>query len=253
MSILQGLDPQAIAEHFGEVDTEYTWTAEPLPVPVCLQVKTCNGAAILALEVDLATAIGQNEQMLKAVGVENFPAFLARIAELERERDAAQQSRARLVELVRAKNIETDVMASDIRNIEAQLSAVVIANAKENAQLRAELEQVKAERDAMGAVVASQSRNACVSGGTPTLAERALERARDQLRAELDAANKRAGELQKNLSSTEAFYVAAKERAEDTERERDAAIADARRLAHIAKHVHIVSESENNLIEKYTK
>ena len=37
-------------------------------------------------------------------------------------------------------------MASDIRNIEAQLSAVVIANAKENAQLRAELEQVK--RDA---------------------------------------------------------------------------------------------------------
>ena len=227
MSILQGLDPQAIAEHFGEVDTEYTWTAEPLPVPVCLQVKTCNGAAILELE--------------------------KRIAELERERDAAQQSRARLVELVRAKNIETDVMASDIRNIEAQLSAVVIANAKENAQLRAELEQVKAERDAMGAVVASQSRNACVSGGTPTLAERALERARDQLRAELDAANKRAGELQKNLSSTEAFYVAAKERAEDTERERDAAIADARRLAHIAKHVHIVSESENNLIEKYTK
>ena len=27
--------------------------------------------------------------------------------------------------------------------------------------------------------------------------------------------------------------------------------ADARRLAHIAKHVRIVSESENNLIEKY--
>ena len=35
--------------------------------------------------------------------------------------------------------------------------------------------------------------------------------------------------------------------------ERDAALEDARRLAHIAKHVHIVSESENNLIEKYTK
>ena len=40
--------------------------------------------------------------------------------------------------------------------------------------------------------------------------------------------------------------VAAKERAEQAE-------ADARRLAHIAKNVRIVSESENNLIEKYAK
>ena len=85
MSILQGLDPQAIAEHFGKVDMEYTWDAEPLPVPVCLQVKTCNGAAILELE--------------------------KRIAELERERDAAQQSRARLVVLVLFKNLEIDVLS----------------------------------------------------------------------------------------------------------------------------------------------
>ena len=35
--------------------------------------------------------------------------------------------------------------------------------------------------------------------------------------------------------------------------ERDEVIADARRLAHIAKNVRIVSESENNLIEKYAK
>ena len=52
MSILQGLDPQAIAETFGEVDTEYTWDAEPLPVPVCLQVKTCNGAVVMALQAE---------------------------------------------------------------------------------------------------------------------------------------------------------------------------------------------------------
>ena len=92
MSILQGLDPQAIAETFGEVDTEYTWDAEPLPVPVCLQVKTCNGAAILELE--------------------------KRIAELERERDAAQQSRARLVVLVLFKNLEIDVLASDVKDLD---------------------------------------------------------------------------------------------------------------------------------------
>ena len=49
-------------------------------------------AAYLHAQADLATAIGQNEQMLKAVGVENFPAFLARIAELERERDAAERA-----------------------------------------------------------------------------------------------------------------------------------------------------------------
>ena len=35
--------------------------------------------------------------------------------------------------------------------------------------------------------------------------------------------------------------------------ERDEVIADARRLAKIAKNVHFVSESENNLIEKYAK
>ena len=115
-------------------------------------------------------------------------------------------------------------MASDIRNIEAQLSAVVIANAKENAQLRAELEQVKAERDAMGAVVASQSRNACVSGGTPTLAERALERARNQLRAELETA-------QDNALRAANLGAEWKERAERYKSERDAAILDARKLA----------------------
>ena len=153
-----------------------------------------------------------DDALVRAVGV------------MKRERDAAQQSRARLVELVRAKNIETDVMASDIRNIEAQLSAVVIANAKENAQLRAELEQVKAERDAMGAVVASQSRNACVSGGTPTLAERALERARNQLRAELETA-------QDNALRAANLGAEWKERAERYKSERDAAILDARKLA----------------------
>ena len=83
--ILQGLDPQAIAEHFGEVDTEYTWTAEPLPVPVCLQVASCNGAAILALE--------------------------KRIAEMERKRDAAQQSRARMIDALRACKIALDEAA----------------------------------------------------------------------------------------------------------------------------------------------
>ena len=61
MSILQGLDPQAIAEHFGEVDLEYTLgdfpalTAEQIykaydARSVCAQVKTCNGAAILKLQ-----------------------------------------------------------------------------------------------------------------------------------------------------------------------------------------------------------
>ena len=128
MSILQGLDPQAIAEHFGKVDMEYTWDAEPLPVPVCLQVKTCNGAAILELE--------------------------KRIAELERERDAATK---------RAEQAEASAVRWEKRANQA--------------------------------------------------AGRALE-----------------------------FRDAWKD-----------AEADARRLAHIAKNVRIVSESENNLIEKYAK
>ena len=37
-----------------EVDLEYTWPSEPLPVPVCLQVASCNGAVILALEKRIA-------------------------------------------------------------------------------------------------------------------------------------------------------------------------------------------------------
>ena len=180
MSILQGLDPQAIAETFGEVDTEYTWDAEPLPVPVCLQVKTCNGAAILKLQAELEAAnkrAKEDEQALLDYAILRV-SLTERTAKAEAERD----------------------------------------------QLRAELEQVKAERDAMGAVVASQSRNACVSGGTPTLAERALERARNQLRAELETA-------QDNALRAANLGAEWKERAERYKSERDAAILDARKLA----------------------
>ena len=35
-----------------EVDLEYRLDAEPLPVPVCLQVKTCNGAVVMALQAE---------------------------------------------------------------------------------------------------------------------------------------------------------------------------------------------------------
>ena len=96
-----------------EVDLEYTWPSEPLPVPVCLQVASCNGAAILALE--------------------------KRIAELERERDA------------------------------------------------------------IGAVLAEKSRNAVVSGGTPTLTERAANNRIAELERERDAANKRAKQAEAEL------------------------------------------------------
>ena len=161
-----------------EVDLEYRLDAEPLPVPVCLQVKTCNGAVVMALQAE-------NDQLR---------------AELEKIR-------------VALRGYADSDLASLAQTIQAR-----------NEKAEAELEQVKAERDAMGAVVASQSRNACVSGGTPTLAERALERARNQLRAELETA-------QDNALRAANLGAEWKERAERYKSERDAAILDARKLA----------------------
>ena len=145
------------------VDLEYTWgdfpalTAEQIykaydARAVCAQVTTCNGAAILALE--------------------------KRIAELERERDAANK-RARTAEL------DALALADWINDDSAQLKDIIL------------------------------------------LVEKWLKASKfdnDQLREELEA-----------------------------RAERDEVIADARRLAKIAKNVHFVSESENNLIEKYAK
>ena len=79
-------------------------------------------AAYLHAQADLATAMGQNEQMLKAVGVENFPAFLARIAELERERDALVKEASEYLAAVR--NCETLLAAADKRAAQAEASAV---------------------------------------------------------------------------------------------------------------------------------
>lgn len=119
MSILQGLDPQAIAEHFGEVDTEYTWLQEPQTMTHSDEVaqlrariadlernsviRTDNGAVILALEKrikelesDYNEMSLQNEHIVKENGVN-----VERIAELERERDEykkiAEQAKAAFI------------------------------------------------------------------------------------------------------------------------------------------------------------
>ena len=48
-----------------EVDLEYRLDAEPLPVPVCLQVKTCNGAVVMALQAERDQLRAELEQANK--------------------------------------------------------------------------------------------------------------------------------------------------------------------------------------------
>ena len=127
--ILNGLDPATLAEHFGEVDLEYTLDAEPLPVPVCLQVTSCNGAAILALEAALEF---ERQQVQDVAKVAEY--YRALVQDARDERDAAQQSRARLVGLVLFKNLEIDVLVSDVRDLDTG-----------NKELLAELEAVQAK------------------------------------------------------------------------------------------------------------
>ena len=68
------------------------------------------------------------------------------------------------------------------------------------------------------------------------------------LQAQRDAAQEKLAEYEGENKRWHSF-----ETVQAIVKERDAVIADARRLAHIAKNVHLVSESENNLIEKYVK
>ena len=174
MSILQGLEPQAIAEHFGEVDTEYTWLQEP-------QTMTHS--------------------------------------------DEVAQLRARIADLERNSVIRTDN------------GAVIVALEKRIAEL-------ERERDTMGAVLAAQSRNAVINGGTPTLTERAqtkriaeLERERDtaktnaltclqmmeQAQNECEALRETIGQMEHEANTQHAAAL-------DLQAQRDAAVADARRL-----------------------
>ena len=53
--ILSGLDPQAIAETFGEVDTEYTWLQEPQAMTHSEEVAQLR-ARIAELERELQAA-----------------------------------------------------------------------------------------------------------------------------------------------------------------------------------------------------
>ena len=185
---------QDLAEYFGKVNTEYKWLQE--------QPTHSDETDKLREELEARSVCAQ-------VVTCNGAAILKLQAELE----AANK---------RAKEDEQALL--DYAILRVSLTERTAKAEAERAQLRAELEQVKAERDAMGAVVASQSRNACVSGGTPTLAERALERARNQLRAELETA-------QDNALRAANLGAEWKERAERYKSERDAAILDARKLA----------------------
>ena len=76
----------------------------------------------------------------------------------------------------------------------------------------------------------------------------ALVRAVGEMKRERDAAQSKLAEYEGENKRWHSF-----ETVQAIVKERDAVIADARRLAHIAKNVHLVSESENNLIEKYVK
>ena len=67
-----------------EVDLEYTWPSEPLPVPVCLQVASCNGAVILALEAALEF---ERQQVQDVAKVAEY--YRALVQDARDERDAA--------------------------------------------------------------------------------------------------------------------------------------------------------------------
>ena len=75
--ILSGLDPQAIAEHFGEVDTEYTWLQEPQTMTHSDEV-----AQLRARIADL-----ERNSVIRTDNGAVIVALEKRIAELERERD----------------------------------------------------------------------------------------------------------------------------------------------------------------------
>ena len=131
MSILQGLDPQAIAEHFGEVDTEYTWLQEPQTMTHSDEVaqlrariadlernsviRTDNGAVILALEKrikelesDYNEMSLQNEHIVKENGVN-----VERIAELERERDTAKTNALTCLRMMEQAQNECEALRGD--------------------------------------------------------------------------------------------------------------------------------------------
>ena len=81
----------------------------------------------------------------------------------------------------------------------------------------------------------------------------ALEKRIAELERERDAATKRAEQAEASAVRWEKRANQAAGRALEFRDAWKDADTDARRLAHIAKNVRIVSESENNLIEKYAK
>ena len=169
-----------------EVDLEYTWPSEPLPVPVCLQVASCNGAVILALEAALEF---ERQQVQDVAKVAEY--YRALVQDARDERDAALTKLAEYEgENKRWHSFET-------------VQAIV----QEREQLRARIAELESER----------------------------------------------ATLRLSLNTTNVIVNDQIGKIADLIKERDAAIADALRLVHIAKHVRIVSESENNLIEKYAK
>ena len=181
-----------------------------------------------------------------------------RIAEIEAERDAAQQSRARLVGLVRFKNLEIKVLASDVKDLDTGNKELITeldaANKRaEQAEQRTkkqlnEIMELSKEHERLALIIDS---NNLPDTAADLISQLRLEIVAEKDRAEQAEANLELLEAQRNLAEKERRVLEFKfsemrERAEQLR-------TDARRLAHIAKNVRIVSESENNLIEKYAK
>ena len=89
--ILSGLDPDTLAEHFGEVDLEYTWLSEPQTMTHSDEV-----AQLRARIADL-----ERNSVIRTDNGAVIVALEKRIAELERERDEykkiAEQAKAAFI------------------------------------------------------------------------------------------------------------------------------------------------------------
>ena len=117
-----------------EVDLEYRLDAEPLPVPVCLQVKTCNGAVVMALQAENDQLRAELEKIRVALRgyADSDLASLAQTiqarnekaeAELEQvkaERDAALAKLSEY-EAIKQAQVKTDVQVAACSCVEPVL------------------------------------------------------------------------------------------------------------------------------------
>ena len=152
-----------------------------------------------------------------------------------------------------AEMFDTVVSVSDyakrIAELEAQLAAATKraeqAEQRTKKQLN-EIMELSKEHERLALIIDS---NNLPDTAADLISQLRLEIVAEKDRAEQAEANLELLEAQRNLAEKERRVLEFKfsemrERAEQLR-------TDARRLAHIAKNVRIVSESENNLIEKY--